>query len=173
MLAEVKVDVGTVIGLGAAAEVAAMMPAVEADGKISITGEFKGGLKTMSGDSKSVQIAFSFSYATSSDPGGNSFSGYTAPVDTQTTPAPQAGQSQASSSTTVDPNSVRQGKHAFVTIFYIVSKSSLNNLVTGMYNYADQTAYLVPALNVVYSLALDVTFDRGLCTAIGKKIYTW
>ena len=37
----------------------------------------------------------------------------------------------------------------------------------------DQTAYLVPALNVVFSLSLDVSFDRALCKAVGRQFTTW
>jgi len=36
-----------------------------------------------------------------------------------------------------------------------------------------QTMYLIPALNIVYSLSLHVRFDRDLCKAVGKPVTTW
>ncbi len=36
-----------------------------------------------------------------------------------------------------------------------------------------QTEYLVPALNIVYSVSLHVIFDEKLCQATGSPVYTW
>ena len=36
-----------------------------------------------------------------------------------------------------------------------------------------QTEYLVPALNIVYSVSLRVVFDEKLCQATGAPVYTW
>ena len=36
-----------------------------------------------------------------------------------------------------------------------------------------QTMYLTPSLNIVYSLSLHVTFDDNLCAAMGQQVTTW
>jgi hypothetical protein len=44
-------------------------------------------------------------------------------------------------------------------------------LISGIVD--QQTMYLIPALNIVYSLSLQVRFDLDLCKAAGQPITTW
>jgi hypothetical protein len=62
---------------------------------------------------------------------------------------------------------------ANTAITQVTTTTTSNTLYEAKYFYDDSTAYLIPALNVVYSVSLNVVFDLALCLATGSLVTTW
>jgi hypothetical protein len=105
--------------------------------------------------SDSATIAFKYSYAT-----GNGIVG----KGTYLTPLSSSYAPRVPPETTTTPNTATTRS---------TSTSTSNTLYQTKFFYDDSTAYLIPALNVVYTVSLSVVFDPALCVATGSLVTTW
>ncbi len=105
--------------------------------------------------SDSVTIAFQYSYATGHGAVGKGT--YLTPLSSSYAP-------RVPPKTTTTPNTATTQSTATTTS---------NSLYQKKFFYDDSTAYLIPALNVVYTVSLSVMFDSALCAATGSLVTTW
>jgi hypothetical protein len=65
---------------------------------------------------------------------------------------------------------IKEDSEVAAVLTFQYSYETSGEVVQGAYA---QTEYLVPALNIVYSVSLHVVFDEKLCQATGSPVYTW
>jgi hypothetical protein len=112
--------------------------------------------------SDSATIAFQYSYTT-----GNGIVGdgtYLTPLSSRYAP-------RVAPRTTASPDTTTASSTTATTRSTATTTS--NTLYQSKFFYDDSTAYLIPALNVVYSVTLNVSFDSALCKAASSLITTW
>jgi hypothetical protein len=124
------------------------------------TQELKGGGHE---HSDSATIAFKYSYTT-----GNGIFGqntYLTPLSSSYAPRIEP----TTTTTTGTGTATTTATAAAAT----TATTASNTFYDKKFFYDDSTAYLIPALNVVYSVTLEVSFDSLLCKATSSLITTW